>query len=194
MNASTTRLVHAIEDIPSLRAVFITAMPDCLLYDAWVRSDSEWKAEEVAAYFGDLFRANREGLKALGSWSTDMQVTLESPDHLILLRELSSDFICACVFERDAALGMVRLHLNRLLDRVRTTLPQFEVEQRPRGVRVMEFLQRYAPDPHAVLLRISLRTRLPMKSLQHPQDLAGNEVEQLEAAACEILGLQALNI
>ena len=191
---TTQYLVHAIEDIPSLRAVFVTAMPDCLLYDAWVRSDSSWRAEEVAAYFGDLFRANREGLKALGSWSAEMQITLESPEHLILLRELSSDFICACVFERDAALGMVRLHLQRLLERVEATLPSFEMERRPRGVRVIEFLERYAPDPHAVLLRVSLRARLPMERLDHPEALDESEVHQLEATACEILGLEALNL
>lgn len=193
-STTTTRLVHAIEDIPTLRAIFITAIPDCLLYDAWIRSDSDWRAEEVAAFFGDLFRANREGLKALGSWSTDMQVTLESPDHLILLRELSPDFICACVFERDAALGLVRLHLKRLLDRIRATLPKFEVRERPRGLRIMDFLQRYAPDPHAVLLRISLRTRLPMESLQRPEEMDPTQVQNLEAATCEILGLQSLNL
>lgn len=191
---TTPNLSHSVDDIPSLRAVFVTAMPDCLLYDSWVRTDSSWRAEEVASYFGDLFRANREGLKALGSWSADMQVTLESPEHLILLRELSSDFVCACVFERDAALGMVRLHLQRLLERVKVSLPRFEVAQRPRGVRIVEFLHRYAPDPHAVLLRIALRTQLPMEDLDRPEDLGDGQVAKLEATACEILGLQALNL
>ncbi len=191
---TTQYLTHAIEDIPSLQAVFVTAMPDCLLYDAWVRPDTEWRAEEVASYFGDLFRANREGLKALGAWSTDMQITLEAPDHLILLRELSSDFICACVFESGAALGMARLNLKRLVERVRATLPKFEVTERPRGVRIVEFLHRYAPDPHAVLLRISLRTRLPMAGLQRAEELEPEDVGRLENAACEILGLQALNL
>ncbi len=187
-------LAHAVEDIPSLRAVFVTAMPDCLLYDSWLRADSDWKVEEVAAYFGDLFRANREGLKSLGSWSADIQVTLESPDHLILLKELSADFVCACVFERGAALGMVRLHLQRLVERVRSNLPKFEVTERPRGVRILEFLNRYAPDPHAVLLRISLRTRLPLERLEQPEDLDEAGVRQLEETACEILGLKSLNL
>ena len=187
-------LTHAVEDIPSLRAVFVTAMPDCLLFDSWLRADSDWKAEEVASYFGDLFRANRESLKSLGSWSADIQVTLESPEHLILIKELSADFVCACVFERDAALGMVRLHLQRLVERVRANLPKFEVSERPRGVRILEFLNRYAPDPHAVLLRISLRTRLPLEELEKPENLAPPQVENLEKTACELLGLQALNL
>ncbi len=187
-------LAKAVEDIPSLRAVFVTAMPDCLLFGSWLHAESDWDEEQVATYFGDLFRANREGLKALGSWSSEMQVTIEAPDHLIILHELTADFVCACVFERGAALGMVRLHTRRLLQRISDSLPSFEAEQRPRGVRVMEFLNRYAPDPHAVLLRVSLRTRLSMDELNEPQKLTDEQIALVEQTACGILGLQTLNI
>lgn len=191
---STDYIAQAAQDIPSLRAVFVTAMPDCLLFGSWLRPDSIWGDEEVATYFGDLFRANREGLKALGSWSSDIQVTIEAPDALIILHEMSADFVCACVYERDAPLGLVRLHTRKLLDRVSTTLPSFEAEQRPRGVRVMDFLNRYAPDPHAVLMRVSLRTRLPMEALAEPEKLDADQVAQIEETACGILGLQSLNL
>jgi predicted regulator of Ras-like GTPase activity (Roadblock/LC7/MglB family) len=187
-------IAQAVQDIPSLKAVFITAMPDCLLFASWLREDSNWSEDQVATYFGDLFRANREGLKALGSWSSDMQVTIEAPDNLIILHELNRDFVCASVFERDAALGMVRLHTRQLLERIRASLPTFEAEERPRGVRVMEFLNRYAPDPHAVLLRVSLRTKLPMEVLAEPEKLSAEQVAQVEETACGILGLQALSI
>lgn len=192
MNSEFLR--QAVEDVPSIKAVFITAMPDCLLYGSWLRSDSSWSEETVATYFGDLFRANREGLKALGSWSSEMQVTIESPDNLVILHELSSDFVCACVYEREAALGMVRLHTKRLLTRILSTLPTFEAEERPRGVRVVDFLHRYAPDPHAVLLRVSLRTKLPMEVINSPEKLSEEQVAQVEETACGILGLQSLNI
>ena len=185
---------QAVKDIPSLRAVFVTTMPDCLLFGSWVREDSDWSEDEVATYFGDLFRANRKGLKALGSWSSDMQVTIEAPDNLIIMHELTPDFVCACVFERDSALGMVRLHTKQLLERIGASLPDFKTEQRPRGVRVMEFLNRYAPDPHAVLLRVSLRTRLPLEALEKPENLTEEQVAQVEASACEILGLKELSI
>ena len=187
-------LKQAVEDVPSIKAVFITAMPDCLLFGSWLRADSSWSEDQVATYFGDLFRANREGLKALGSWSSEMQVTIESPDNLVILHELSSDFVCACVFERAAALGMVRLHTQRLLERISSSLPTFEAEERPRGVRVLEFLNRYAPDPHAVLLRVSLRTKLPMDLINSPEQLSPSQVSQVEETACGILGLPSLNI
>ena len=187
-------LSQAVKDIPSLRAVFVTAMPDCLLFASWVRPDSDWSSEEVATYFGDLFRANRKGLKALGSWSSEMQVTIEAPDNLIILHELTEDFVCASVFERDSALGMVRLHMKQLIERIGASLPKFESQERPRGVRVVDFLNRYAPDPHAVLLRVSLRTRIPLADLQEPEKLDAERVAQVEEAAREILGLQELNV
>jgi hypothetical protein len=187
-------LSSSVGDIPSVRAVFVTAMPDCLLYDAWVRDQEEWVVEDAASYFGDLIRANREGLKSLGSWSSDMQVTIESSDALIVLKELSPDFLCGCVFERDAPLGMVRLHVKRLLDRLAAHLPTYEVEHRPRGVRLVEFLQRYAPDPHAVKLRLALRTGVGAEALDAPEDLTDAEVEKVEEAAKRILGLTELNL
>ena len=191
---SVASLSQLTADVPSLRAVFVTVMPDCLLFDSWVRGDSEWSAEYVASYFGDMIRANREGLKALGAWSADIQLTVETPDYLIVLKELDQDFVCTCVFDRDAALGMVRLQTRKLHHAIGELLPRFEVEERPHGVRVVEFLERYAPDAHAVLLRVSLRTGIDRTLLQSPQDLAPEQVVQVEQAACEILGLQELSL
>ena len=96
---------QAVEEIPQLIGIFVTAMPDSLLFSSWVRQGTEWSAEDVAAYFDDLIRSNRQGLKALGSWSSEMQVTIESAESLVVLRELSADFVCGCVFERSAPLG-----------------------------------------------------------------------------------------
>jgi len=188
-------LESAVADVPSLRAVFITAMPDCLLYEAWVREEhNDWAVEDVASYFGDLVRANRHGLKALGSWSSEMQTTIESADMLVVLKEITSDFVCGCVFERNAPLGMVRLHLKRLLERILSQLPSVQQEERPRGVRIVEFLDRYAPDPHAVLLRVSLRTGIPLELLKEAESLTQDQIARVEESACRLLGLKQLNI
>jgi predicted regulator of Ras-like GTPase activity (Roadblock/LC7/MglB family) len=185
---------QAVAEIPQLIGIFLTAMPDSLLFSSWVRDGTEWSAEEVAAYFGDLVRANRQGLKALGSWSSEMQVTIESAESLVVLRELSSDFVCGCVFERSAPLGMVRLHLKRLLERVAQALPKVEPEDRPRGARIMEFLDRYAPDPHAVTLRVSLRAGISIDDLKSPGALSLDQVRRLEETACKILGVNQLSL
>lgn len=185
---------EAVAEIPQLIGVFLTAMPDSLLFSSWVRGGTEWSAEDVAAYFGDLVRANRQGLKALGSWSSEMQVTIESAESLVVLRELSSDFVCGCVFERSAPLGMVRLHVKRLLERVVQALPKIQPEDRPRGTRIMEFLDRYAPDPHAVTLRVSLRAGIPLDDLKAPATLSVDQIRRLEESACKILGVQQLSL
>lgn len=185
---------QAVAEVPQLIGIFVTAMPDSLLFSSWVREGTEWSAEDVASYFGDLVRANRQGLKALGSWSSEMQVTIESAESLVVLRELSTDFVCGCVFERTAPLGMVRLHLKRLLERVSQALPKVQAEDRPRGMRIMEFLDRYAPDPHAVTLRVSLRSGIPIDDLRAPASLTADQIKRLEETACKILGVNQLSL
>lgn len=190
----SSMLEVAVEDIVPLKAVFITAMPDCLLYAAWQRDEGELDVSDVASYFGDLIRANRQGLKALGSWSSDMLVTIESADTLLVLKEINQHFVCGSLFDREAPLGMVRLHLKRMIARITSQLPQIEAEERPRAVRLMEFVGRYAPDPHAALLRISVRTGLTVDQLKAPEQLESAAVERIEAAAKRILGLTQISL
>lgn len=187
-------LQQAVEGVPSLRAVFVTAMPDCLLYDSWMREDESWSGEDVASYFGDLIRANREGLRALRAWSAEMQVTIESTDLLLVLRELSSDFVVGFAFERSSPLGMVRLHVKRVLGLLEDMLPKVRPEQRPRAVRVAEFLTRYAPDVHTALQRAALRSGVPVDVLRKPESLSTQQVERFERSVCDILGLESLNL
>jgi hypothetical protein len=184
---------EAVSDVPSLRGVFITAMPDCLLFDSWTHPEETWSAEDAASYFGDVVRANREGLKSLRAWSAEMQVTIESATVLLVLKELR-DFVVTLAFERDLPLGMVRLHTKRVLERLNAILPKLEATERPRGVRVIEFLERYAPDAHAVLQRVSLRTGIAIELLRAPDRLDPEQTGLLEESVKDILGLDTLSI
>ncbi len=186
-------LSSIVEGVSSLRGLFVILMPDCLLYDSWLRESSSWVPEEVAAYFGDLVRANREGLRALSSWSADMQVTIESSDSLVILRELEGGFVVAFVYERSTPLGMVRLNTRKMLERLVLALPEAEVVERPRAVRLVEYLERYAPDPHAVLLRLSLQTGLPIEQLQRPEELGESDADNMEIGIRNILGLDTIS-
>ena len=183
-----------VRDVPQLVGLFVVTMPDCLLYHSWSRPSTEWVADEIAGYFGDLIRANREGLRALSAWSADMQVTIESQDTLVVLRELTPAFALGCVFDRGAPLGLVRLHMKRLVECVTSSLPDVALAPRNRGEKIVEFLERYAPDAHAVLLRVSLRTGLPLERLKEPASLTPSEVESLEHVACQLLGLAKLSV
>jgi hypothetical protein len=150
--------------------------------------------EEAASYFGDLIRANREGLKALKAWTAEMQVTIESANLLLIIRELRADFLVTLAFDRTAPLGMVRLHTKRILERLDAVLPKLDVKERPRAVRIVEFLEKYAPDPHAALQRVALRTGIELEALRRPEGLAAADVEQLEETVKDILGLDKLSI
>ncbi|MBK8257468.1 MAG: hypothetical protein IPK82_32970 [Polyangiaceae bacterium] len=180
--------------INGLRAYLVITMPDCLPYSAWTRAGSDISVEDSAGYFGDLVRANRQGLKSVGAWSADMQVTIEASDTLVVLRELNDHFVCCAMYDRNTALGLLRLQLKSLVDRIMAGLPQLDVEERPRAVRVIEFLERYAPDPHAVLLRVSTRTGIPLASLRDPLVLNPDQVRSLEETAARILGLEHINV
>lgn len=185
-------LKDMVAGVPSLRAVFVTAMPDCLLFDSYTAPDETWSADEAASYFGDLVRANRQGLKALKSWSSEMQVTIESSDVLLVLRELRGDFVVTLAFRRDVPLGMVRMYTKQLVERLDESLPKLEAKARPRAVRVREFLEKYAPDAHAALARVALRTGLPLEQLRRPEGLDETQTERFETAVKDILGLDAL--
>ncbi len=189
-----SQLKDVVADVPSLRGVFVTAMPDCLLFDAWILPNETWIPEDTASFFGDLVRANREGLKALKSWSSEMQVTIESADLLLVLKELRSDFVVTLAFQREAPLGMVRMYTKRLLDRLDGVLPRLEAKERPRSIRVREFLEKYAPDPHAALARVSLRTGISLDALRKPEALSAPQLDAFEESVKDILGLETLSI
>ena len=59
---------------------------------------------------------------------------------------------------------------------------------RPRAVRLLDFFRRYAPDPHASLLRLSLRTGIPVERLETPDDLDDAQVDGIATAVRDILG------
>lgn len=187
-------LQQSLEGISALRAMFVTAMPDCLLFYSWVRGEEPWAGEDVAAYFGDLIRANGQGLRALQAWSSEMQVTIEASDMLLVLRELPSDFVVGFVFDRSVPLGVARLSVKQLLALLDESLPKVSPEQRARGVRVAEFLMRYAPDAHTALQRAALRSGISVDLLNQPEQLDAQQIALFERSVCDILGLDALNL
>lgn len=65
---------------------------------------------------------------------------------------------------------------------------------RPRATRLLDFFRRYAPDPHAALLRLSLRTGIPVDLLEAPDALEDPQVEALAAAVRDILGQDQVGV
>lgn len=63
-----------------------------------------------------------------------------------------------------------------------------DASARPRAVRLLEFFRRYAPDPHASMLRLSLRTGISLERLESPEAFDDTQVEVLAASVRDILG------
>ncbi|MCB9650941.1 MAG: hypothetical protein H6730_30775 [Deltaproteobacteria bacterium] len=70
--------------------------------------------------------------------------------------------------------------------------PKTSSAPRPRAVRLLEFFNRYAPDPHASTLRLSLRTGIGVEQLANPEALSEDQVEALAVAVRDILGQEQL--
>lgn len=65
---------------------------------------------------------------------------------------------------------------------------------RPRSVRLLDFFRRYAPDPHASMLRLSLRTGIPLSQLEQPEALSDEQVESIARSVRDILGQDQMSI
>jgi predicted regulator of Ras-like GTPase activity (Roadblock/LC7/MglB family) len=72
--------------------------------------------------------------------------------------------------------------------------PRSAAVPRPRAVRLLEFFHRYAPDPHAATLRLSLRTGIGLEQLERPEGLSEDQVEALASAVRDILGQEQLGV
>ena len=188
------QLPEITRGVERLRNVIITVMPDCLLYESWSRDGDQTANEEAASYLGDLVRANREALRVMRALSDEMQVTIESGGLLIILREIESSYVVGFVFESDVPLGMVRVQVRTMLARITEALPRFAVSESSRGERVLEFVERYAPDPHTVLLRVAVQARVPLDELRNPANLDGERMQRVERAVCTILGIDSLTL
>ncbi len=65
---------------------------------------------------------------------------------------------------------------------------------RPRATRLLDFFRRYAPDPHAALLRLSLRTGIPVDLLEAPDALDDAQVDAIADSIRDILGQDTVGI
>ena len=185
-------LKESASAITHLEGVVIAQLPECVAWDSWSRAS--WDAEEVAAYFGDMSRAGRNALKTAGTAGDSLRLTLETGDKLVMVEELNSNFVAVYLFEKKIQMGMARLRMRQINKVIQSNLPGDELQERSRAERIMAFLLRYAPDAHAVPMRISLQTGILIDRLNQPDSLTPEETSLLEVAAQNVLGVQQLRI
>ena len=72
--------------------------------------------------------------------------------------------------------------------------PSRVVAEPSMGSKLLAYLERYAPDTHAALLRVSLQTGLPVTLLRQPDNLSADEFSQVAESVRKILGVEQLNL
>ncbi len=184
----TENIAHMIQDTESLQAVYVSTLPDGLLYDTWTREDLSWNLTDAVSGFGELVETGRDVLGIFGAESPS-QMLIESPSAVIVLRELGKQFLACLIFDRETPLGLVRLHTQRLLQGIQRALPSHASDDLDRGAQLLDYLENQSPDPHASRLRISLQTGITIDQLEEPEGLTHDQVALLEQAICDIMGL-----
>ena len=105
------------------------------------------------------------------------------------MTEISSRFIGVFIFRNPVRLGLVRLAIKRLTERILPHLPTEAVEVESEAKRLIEFILRYAPDPHVVMERIALKARIASERIYGVENLSREEIARIREAAEEILGI-----
>lgn len=187
-----TWLDLASREIQYLQGVVITQIPDCIAWETWENADFD--AEEIAACFGDMVKAQRNACRSLTDKMNDIKFSIESDKLTILASELSSSFVAVFIFTNQISLGLARFEVKNLSTQIIQNLPSKNVVVRSHPERVIDFIQRYAPDSHSVLMRIALQTKIPYDNLSQPNTLSKEEIKKLETSAKYVLGITELRI
>jgi len=187
-----TWLDLASREIQYLQGVVIAQIPDCIAWETW--ENAEFDAKEIAAYFGDMVKAQRNACQSLTKNMDDIQLSIESDKLTILVSELNENFVAVFIFTKDIPLGLARFEVKHLSARIIENLPTESIVVRSHAERLIDFIQRYAPDSHSVLMRIALQTKISYDKLSEPNSLSDEEIEKLETSAKSVLGVTELNI
>ncbi len=176
------------ESIEHLKGVVIVQLPDCVVWKSW--QSMAFDDTEIAAYFGDMVKAQRQACQSLNKGLQDLRFSIESDQLTLLVSELAKkNYVAVFVFSGQVALGLARYTVKRLSSIIAEHLPDEELVTLSPGRRVIAFIERYAPDPHAVMMRIALQTKIPFDRFNDPDNLTAEELMQIELAAQMILGV-----
>lgn len=101
----------------------MVTVPDCLLYSIWQKEDAVWDAEIAGAYFGQLLTSGTDGLRSIEGWEHLHQMILEMSEGMMVLRRIQgADFVVGYIFDKNAALGWIRLQVDRTFPMIQQQL------------------------------------------------------------------------
>lgn len=123
-----SQIEDVLQPVDGLRALIITVSPDNLLYDYWSREDLVDSPDESATFFGDLLRVHFEALETIHVPRGDIQITLETGDHVVVLKNMRNAYVVTFVFHRDMQFGIVRMLSRQICELLLQQLPFYDEE------------------------------------------------------------------
>jgi len=186
----TSTIIAELASIAGLRALVVTTLEDGLLYDTWQREALDWPLAEVAALLGDAARAGRSVAQAMGAGTGGQQLLMNAHAHVVLI-DVAAAFVVGFCYAPEVPLGLARFHVGRLEPQLAAWRGPL-MEGHGRGAEILAMVDERATDPDAARLRIAFQTGIAMESLDAPDGLTPEELERLERAACDVLGVSAL--
>lgn len=212
---TNTDFATIVRGIEPLRACFIVEATSGALYREFTRGPMTVEPAVVARAVAGLARAQTD---VVGLAEPADLCTLEWPSVTVIVRSVSASALVAFFFDADTKLGVARMHIANVVDRLAAMLPSAHsrtvrsmpvvapsseagpepkpdpasAQEEPRGPRLIAYLDENAPDTHAALLRVSLQTGLPLSLLESPEKLSDEEFEQVTSSVRRILGVEQL--
>jgi predicted regulator of Ras-like GTPase activity (Roadblock/LC7/MglB family) len=188
-------LEQEFSKIPSLQGVIVSVMPDGLLYDSYVPPSASWMADDVALKLAEVLQYSQQLSRAFDC-SPSNQMTLETDDGIVVIRELHQQFVVGTLFSEDLPMALIRSFSLRVIERIEQELAKKQTKSTPQAasnaMRVLRYLKQYTPDPHTSMMRVALKTGIPLSTLNQPQELNAEQTTKIETAVKEMLGLEEL--
>lgn len=157
-----SQIEDVLQPVDGLRALIITVSPDNLLYDYWSREDLVGSPDESATFFGDLLRAHFEALETIHVPRGDIQITMETGDYVVVLKNMRDAYVVTFVFQREMPFGVVRMLSRQICELLLLQLPFYDED----GEEIV-FDPKLAPERE----RISEATRAANEALAAAHDL-----------------------
>ncbi len=187
------QLKQSADEIGYLHALVVTTVPDGLLFDTWKSQELSWDIQDLVNHLGRLYQSHAQVSQGSGAGEVQHFI-IESGQAVIFLVPLNEHFLSSFLFAPRTPLGIGRFCVGELAQQIRTLLPPLDSIQPSRAGKILVHLKRVGPDPHALRLRLALQTGLPVSAFESPEQMTEEQVKRLEVAACEILGVDHLQL
>ncbi|MFN4067507.1 MAG: hypothetical protein ACK4K5_09885 [Thermosynechococcus sp.] len=190
-------LEQHIAGLPGVLAVLIGRMTDGATIAGISYSGNHLENDSLnslGAYASDLLQANNRVCQVVDSASEADYLLAGSAEVRLVIRAFSkAPYFVLFLTKGSTNLKLVSERINAILADGKPLLPPVQDNTTSIVRLLLSYARRYAPDPHFVTLRLSLKTGLNRGRLEKGQ-LDEREVRILYKGVADLLGVERLPI